>query len=131
VSDRISRRDCITGAAWLLAGSVPRVCRSCRRTKCHCRHRAKFPRASGDWRRADVDRFVRSLYQGVHRIKPWLRIGVSPFGLPRAQRRQPGSEGFDPHAKLVPPTPWLGAAATGLPILSAAPASKAGARRCA
>jgi uncharacterized lipoprotein YddW (UPF0748 family) len=61
---------------------------------------ADKPLARDDWRRANVDRFVRALYESVHRIKPWLRVGVSPFGLPRAERRQPGIEGFDPHARL-------------------------------
>ena len=53
-----------------------------------------------DWRRANVDRFVRALYQRVHAAKPWLRVGISPFGLPRASGRPPGIQGFDPHAKL-------------------------------
>ena len=56
--------------------------------------------ARDDWRRANVDRFVQSLYERVHAIKPWLRVGISPFGLPRAERRPPGIEGFDPYAKL-------------------------------
>ena len=56
--------------------------------------------ARDDWRRANVDRFVRLLYERVHTLKPWLRVGISPFGLPRTQRRPPGIEGFDPYAKL-------------------------------
>ncbi len=56
--------------------------------------------ARDDWRRANVDRFVRNLYERVHAIKPWLRVGISPFGLPRAERRPPGITGFDPYAKL-------------------------------
>ena len=56
--------------------------------------------ARDDWRRANVDRFVRTLYEQVHRTKPWLRVGISPFGLPRSERRPPGIEGFDPYATL-------------------------------
>jgi uncharacterized lipoprotein YddW (UPF0748 family) len=56
--------------------------------------------ARDDWRRANVDRFVQRLYERVHAIKPWLRVGISPFGLPRAERRPPGITGFDPYAKL-------------------------------
>ena len=56
--------------------------------------------ARDDWRRANVDRFVRSLYETVHALKPWLRVGVSPFGLPRLERRPPAIQGFDPYAKL-------------------------------
>lgn len=53
-----------------------------------------------DWRRANVDHFVRTLYERVHAVKPWLRVGVSPFGLPRTERRPPGIRGFDPYARL-------------------------------
>mgnify|MGYP000204835814 CR=1 FL=1 len=53
-----------------------------------------------DWRRANVDRFVRTLYERVHALKPWLRVGVSPFGLPRVERRPARIQGFDPYAKL-------------------------------
>ena len=56
--------------------------------------------ARDDWRRANVDGFVRTLYENVHAAKPWLRVGVSPFGLPRTERRPPGVQGFDPYAKL-------------------------------
>ena len=53
-----------------------------------------------DWRRANVDGFVRTLYERVHVVKPWLRVSISPFGLPRSERRPPGIEGFDPYVKL-------------------------------
>jgi uncharacterized lipoprotein YddW (UPF0748 family) len=61
---------------------------------------AGTPLARDAWRRANVDHFVRALYERAHAIKPWLRVGVSPFGLPRKERRPPGTQGFDPHAKL-------------------------------
>jgi uncharacterized lipoprotein YddW (UPF0748 family) len=32
-------------------------------------------------RRAYVDEFVSSLYSGVKRQKPWVRVGISPFGI--------------------------------------------------
>ena len=35
----------------------------------------------GDWRRANVDSLVRALNDGVHRTKPWVRFGISPFGI--------------------------------------------------
>ena len=34
-----------------------------------------------DWRRANIDRFVEQLYDTVHRIKPHVRVGISPFGI--------------------------------------------------
>jgi uncharacterized lipoprotein YddW (UPF0748 family) len=43
---------------------------------------------------------VRALYERVHARKPWLKVGISPFALPRRERRPAGIEGFDPHAKL-------------------------------
>lgn len=34
-----------------------------------------------DWRRANIDRFVEQLYETVHRIRPHVRVGISPFGI--------------------------------------------------
>jgi uncharacterized lipoprotein YddW (UPF0748 family) len=34
-----------------------------------------------DWRRNNVDVFVRDMYQTVRRIKPHVKVGVSPFGI--------------------------------------------------
>lgn len=33
------------------------------------------------WRRENVDNFVREVYEGIKREKPWVRFGISPFGL--------------------------------------------------
>ncbi len=35
----------------------------------------------GDWRRANVDRFVERLNREVHAIKPTVKVGISPFGI--------------------------------------------------
>jgi uncharacterized lipoprotein YddW (UPF0748 family) len=47
-----------------------------------------------DWRRDNVDRMVQELYKGVHAAKPWVKVGISPFGIWR-----PGNpeqiKGFD------------------------------------
>ena len=40
---------------------------------------ADMPRA--DWRRENINGFVQRLYTEVHRIKPAMRVGVSPFGI--------------------------------------------------
>jgi uncharacterized lipoprotein YddW (UPF0748 family) len=52
-----------------------------------------------DWRRQNVNRFVERMYRAVHAVKPWVKVGVSPFGL-----WQPGSPTgsccFDAYAKL-------------------------------
>lgn len=32
-------------------------------------------------RRAAIDAFVQRLYSGVKQVKPWVRVGISPFGI--------------------------------------------------
>lgn len=53
-----------------------------------------------DWRRDNVDRFVERVYREVHREKPQVRVGVSPFGLGRPDRRPPGVTGFSQFDEL-------------------------------
>ncbi|MDQ8168244.1 MAG: family 10 glycosylhydrolase [Gemmatimonadota bacterium] len=52
-----------------------------------------------DWRRRNVDLLVEELHAGIHKAKPWVRFGISPFGIWRpgypAQIR-----GFDAYNKL-------------------------------
>ena len=60
-----------------------------------------------DWRRDNVNRFVARLYRDVHAAKPWVKVGISPFGIYRpgfpAQAR-----GFDQYASLyADPRAWL------------------------
>ena len=43
----------------------------------------------GDWRRQNVNQFIRDLYQTIHEAKPWVKFGVSPFGIYRNQRNDP------------------------------------------
>lgn len=51
------------------------------------------------WRRSNVDRLVRGLAEEVHREKPWVKFGVSPFGIWRPGN-PPQIEGFDAYAGL-------------------------------
>ena len=37
----------------------------------------------GDWRRDNVNLFIKQLYETVHSTKPWVKLGVSPFGIYR------------------------------------------------
>jgi len=53
-----------------------------------------------DWRRDHVNRMVQTLHETVHRIKPHVRFGISPFGLGRPALRPPGIEGFSQYDKL-------------------------------
>lgn len=43
----------------------------------------------GDWRRHHVDLFVEQLYRTVHDIKPWVKVGISPFGIYRNKKSDP------------------------------------------
>jgi uncharacterized lipoprotein YddW (UPF0748 family) len=35
----------------------------------------------GDWRRENVNTFVRNVYRSIKATKPWVRFGISPFGV--------------------------------------------------
>lgn len=43
----------------------------------------------GDWRRDNVNLFVKQLDETIHKRKPWVKFGVSPFGIYRNQRNDP------------------------------------------
>ncbi|MCR5820185.1 MAG: family 10 glycosylhydrolase [Bacteroidaceae bacterium] len=36
-----------------------------------------------DWRRANVNQFMRELFEAIRITKPWVKFGVSPFGIYR------------------------------------------------
>ncbi|HEX5581940.1 MAG TPA: family 10 glycosylhydrolase [Gemmatimonadaceae bacterium] len=55
--------------------------------------------ARDDWRRSNVDRFVERLYGEVKREKPWVKVGISPFGIWRPGH--PASvRGLDAYSEL-------------------------------
>jgi uncharacterized lipoprotein YddW (UPF0748 family) len=65
---------------------------------------SRYVRAGGelgrdDWRRRNVDMFVRDLYAGIKATKRWVKFGISPFGIWR-----PGFpeqiRGLDPYEQL-------------------------------
>jgi uncharacterized lipoprotein YddW (UPF0748 family) len=56
--------------------------------------------ARDDWRRSSVDSLVQQMYSTVRSIKPWVLVGVSPFGVGKPDRRPPGVIGFSQHDKL-------------------------------
>lgn len=63
-------------------------------------------RSLSDWRRANVDGMVARVSGVVTRAKPWVRFGISPFGIYRPGH-PPGIEGFDQYAKLyADPPAW-------------------------
>ena len=64
----------------------------------------RYRRAGGrlsrdDWRRRNVDLLVRELYEAIKATKPWVKFGISPFGIWR-----PGSpptiRGLDAYTEL-------------------------------
>lgn len=56
--------------------------------------------ARADWRRQNVDELVERIYRTVHLEKPWVKFGISPFGLGRPDRRPNGIKGFSQFDKL-------------------------------
>ncbi len=43
----------------------------------------------GDWRRYNVNLFVKEMGEHVHKLKPWVKFGVSPFGIYRNKKSSP------------------------------------------
>ena len=43
----------------------------------------------GDWRRYNVNLFIQQVYETIHSVKPWVKFGVSPFGIYRNQKSDP------------------------------------------
>ena len=56
--------------------------------------------ARANWRRDNINRLVQSMNAAVHTEKAWVKFGISPFGLPRADRRPEGITGFSQYDKL-------------------------------
>jgi uncharacterized lipoprotein YddW (UPF0748 family) len=44
-----------------------------------------------DWRRDNVNIFIKQLSDSIHSIKPWVKFGVSPFGIYRNASSSPKS----------------------------------------
>src|SRR6185369_3444247 len=52
-----------------------------------------------DWRRNNVNQFISSVYQSVKAAKPWVKFGISPFGIWRPGYPQQ-VKGLDAYATL-------------------------------
>ncbi len=63
----------------------------------------KFGSGSGlsrdDWRRRNVDLFMEQVYRAIKAEKPWVKFGISPFGIWRP-KNPPGIEGFDSYEEI-------------------------------
>ena len=58
---------------------------------------SKLSRA--DWRRENVDGFIHRVYDAIKGAKPWVKFGISPFGIWRPGQPQQ-IQGFDAYVKL-------------------------------
>ena len=65
---------------------------------------ARYAKAGGrlqrdDWRRHNVDTLIQQIYLRTKALKPWVKVGISPFGIWRPGN--PASiNGFDSYEKL-------------------------------
>jgi uncharacterized lipoprotein YddW (UPF0748 family) len=55
--------------------------------------------ARNDWRRDAVNTLVKRMYEETKKAKPWVKVGVSPFGIWKPGF-PPGIEGFNQYEKL-------------------------------
>ena len=52
-----------------------------------------------DWRRENVNTLIKRTYHAIKAAKPWVKFGLSPFGIWRPGN-PPQIKGYDAHAKL-------------------------------
>ncbi len=52
-----------------------------------------------EWRRENVNTFIQRVYQSIKATKPWVKFGVSPFGIWRP-KNPPQIRGKDAYAEL-------------------------------
>lgn len=48
-----------------------------------------------DWRRENVNKLIRSLKKTIVESKPWVRFGISPFGIYRNKKETPDGSGSE------------------------------------
>lgn len=64
--------------------------------------------AVGDWRRDSINRLVARMVETVHRSKPWVQVGISPFGIARPGVPNGIAAGIDQFSQLYADVPlWL------------------------
>ena len=55
--------------------------------------------ARNDWRRENVNMLIRDIYRRTKALKPWVKVGISPFGIWRPGT-PPEIAGFDAYDRL-------------------------------
>jgi len=65
-----------------------------------------------DWRRDNVNTFVKNIYNSIKHIKPWVQFGISPFGVwrnksvdPRGSDTKAGQTNYDD--LFADPIAWM------------------------
>lgn len=61
----------------------------------------------GAWRRHNVDLLVRELHRRIHATKPWVKFGISPFGIWRnrsSDRRGSATHGLESYSAIYADT---------------------------
>lgn len=53
------------------------------------------------WRRSNVDSFVRDVGKQIHTLKPWVKFGISPFGIYRPGVPAGTKSGVDQYEELA------------------------------
>lgn len=53
------------------------------------------PEQRADWRRENVNGLIRSLKKTIAETKPWVRFGISPFGIYRNKKNTPDGSGSE------------------------------------
>ncbi|MDR2628118.1 MAG: family 10 glycosylhydrolase [Dysgonamonadaceae bacterium] len=53
------------------------------------------PEQKNDWRRNNINLLIREIRHTIVREKPWVRFGVSPFGIYRNKKSTPDGSGSD------------------------------------
>jgi uncharacterized lipoprotein YddW (UPF0748 family) len=49
----------------------------------------------GDWRRHNVSLLIQQIHQTILRNRPWVRFGISPFGIYRNKKNTPDGSGSE------------------------------------
>lgn len=57
------------------------------------------PLSRNDWRRSNINEFMQRMYARVKQLKPWVKVGISPFGIWRP-KHPPQIQGFDAYENL-------------------------------
>ncbi|MFZ4456387.1 MAG: glycoside hydrolase family 10 protein [Bacteroidales bacterium] len=52
-----------------------------------------FAQNKGDWRRNNVNMLISELKETIYTTKPWVRFGISPFGIYRNKAKTPDGSG--------------------------------------